>query len=85
MRHTDKTSGDDFRTVSSEIGDLLSIVPNSVNILALTATATTESYYTVSEYLSMDNPVLVSTVCHQTVTTVVTMCFQKLTYTHVHV
>ena len=58
--HCVKTWGDDFRTAFSEIGNLRSIVPNSVNILALTATATRETYYTVSERLSMDNPALVS-------------------------
>lgn len=58
--HCVKTWGDEFRTAFSEIGNLRSIIPNTVNVLALTATATTETYYTVSERLSMDNPVLVS-------------------------
>ena len=42
--HCVKTWGDDFRTAFSEIGTLCSIIPNSVNILALTATATMETY-----------------------------------------
>lgn len=58
--HCVKTWGDEFRTAFSEIGNVRSIIPNTVNVLALTATATTETYYTLSERLSMDNPVLVS-------------------------
>ena len=58
--HYVKTWGDEFRTAFSEIGNLRSIIPNTVNVLALTVTATTEMYYTVSERLSMDNRILVS-------------------------
>jgi len=51
--------GDDFRTEFSKIGELRSLIPTSVNIMALTATATTEVLKAVTERLSLDNPVVV--------------------------
>jgi len=44
---------DDFRT---EIGELRSLIPTSVNIMALTATATIEVLKAGTEQLSLDNP-----------------------------
>ena len=58
--HCIKTLGDEFRTVYSEIGNLRSLIPNSVHILAVTATATTETFHVVSKRLSMDHPYLVA-------------------------
>ena len=55
-----KTWGDQFRTVFSEIGNLQSLIPNLVHILAQTATATTETFHVVSKRLSMDDPYLVA-------------------------
>jgi len=45
--------GDDFRKAFSEIGSLRSIIPRSVNILALTAIATKETLDVVTERLSL--------------------------------
>ena len=58
--HCVKTWGDEFRTVYSEIGNLRNLIPNSVHILALTATATTETFHVVSKRLSIDHPYLVA-------------------------
>ena len=44
----------------SKIGNLQSIVPSTVNIMALTATATHETYLSVLSKLAMTDPVLVS-------------------------
>ena len=41
--HCVKTWGDSFRKAFAEIGDLRSIVPSLVNVLALMATATKET------------------------------------------
>ena len=51
--------GDDFRKAFSEIGSLRSIIPRSVNILALTATATKETLDIVTERLSLKNPAVI--------------------------
>ena len=58
--HCVKTWGDEFRTVFSEIGNLRSLIPNAMHILALTATAITETFHVVSKRLSMDDPYLVA-------------------------
>ena len=58
--HCIKTWGDEFRQTFSEIGNLRSVIPTTVNVLALTATATTETFYVVTKRLSMDNPRLVA-------------------------
>jgi bloom syndrome protein len=44
--------GDDFRMAYAHIGDLRSILPSSVNIMALTATATEITFKAVCERLS---------------------------------
>jgi len=51
--------GDDFRTEFAKIGELRSLIPSSVNIVALTATATTEVLKTCTERLSLDNPAVI--------------------------
>ena len=58
--HCVKTWGETFRTAFSKIGTLRSLIPKKVNVLALTATATTETFYTVTKRLSMDNTSLVA-------------------------
>ena len=55
--------GDQFRISFSKIGNLRSIVPSNVNIMALTATATHETYTKCVEQDGNDrltDPVLVS-------------------------
>jgi superfamily II DNA helicase RecQ len=58
--HCVKTWGEKFRTAFGKIGDLRSVIPKDVNILALTATATMETYNIVSQKLCMVNPRLVA-------------------------
>lgn len=58
--HCVKVWGDQFRKTFSMIGDLRSILPTGVKVMALTATATTDTFYTVSQRLSMNNPILVA-------------------------
>ncbi len=55
--HCVKIWGEKFRPTFSEIGDLRSIIPSGINVLALTATATTETYNIISHQLSMMKPV----------------------------
>ena len=52
--HCVKTWGDEFRKTFTQIGDIRSLVPSSVKVLALTATATCETYYVVTGRLSMN-------------------------------
>ena len=58
--HCVKFWGDQFRQTFALIGDLRSLIQSNVKLLALTATATIETYQCVVKRLSMDNPVLVS-------------------------
>lgn len=58
--HCVKLWGSQFRPVFSQIGDLRSIIPTNVNVMALTATATTETFHVVSNKLAMVKPVLIS-------------------------
>ena len=58
--HCVKTWGDQFRTTFAKIGNLRSLIPKEVNILALTATATTETYYVVTQRLAMSDTSLVA-------------------------
>ena len=51
--------GDEFRTVYASLGELRSIIPSSVHIMALTATATHRTFEVVSERLSLCDPVIV--------------------------
>ena len=58
--HCVKKWGDEFRTVFAHIGELRSIIPSGVNILALTAMATSQTLCTVIQRLSMVQPILVA-------------------------
>ena len=58
--HCIKTWGDKFRTSFSKIGELRSLIPTIVNILALIATATLETYHIICEILSMSDPCLIA-------------------------
>ena len=58
--HCVKTWGDEFRLSLAQIGELRSIVPSTVNIIALTATATVPVLKVVTQRLSMLNPILVA-------------------------
>ena len=53
--HCVKSWGDQFRKAFARIGDLCSLIFKNVNVLALTATATTQSLSLVIERLSMHN------------------------------
>jgi len=55
-----KTWGDQFRTTFAQIGDLRSLIPSTVSIMALTATATSETLCVVRCRLSMDKPTLIA-------------------------
>ena len=58
--HCIKTWGDRFRQAFSKLGDLRSIVPSGINIMALTATATLNTFHVIKQKLSLDEPVLLS-------------------------
>ena len=58
--HCVKTWGDQFRTTLAQIGDLQSLIPSTINILALTAMATSETLCVVRCRLSMDKPTLIA-------------------------
>jgi len=58
--------GDEFRTEFSKIGELRSLLPSCVNIMALTATATLEILKLVTECLSLDNPIVIGLSPNQT-------------------
>ena len=45
--------GDDFRTAYASLGELCSIIPGNMNIIALTATATLSTFEIVKERLSL--------------------------------
>ena len=49
------TRGDEFRIMFAEIGSVRSLIPASVKVLALTATATKQTLESVKDRLSMDN------------------------------
>jgi len=51
--------GDDFRVAFSTIGDVRSLIPDNVHIIALTATVTTNSFCIITERLSLKDPVVV--------------------------
>ena len=55
-----KTWWDEFRTSFRKIGELRSIVPSDVDIMALTATCTSVTYDVVTKRLSMQDPVVVA-------------------------
>ena len=58
--HCVKTWGDEFRTAFAHIGELRSLIPSRINILALTATATSRTLNIVTQRLSMVHPTLVA-------------------------
>lgn len=58
--HCIKMWGDQFRRAFSLIGDLRSLLPSDTKVMALTATATKETYDCAVKYLSMKEPVLVA-------------------------
>lgn len=52
--------GDKFRTVFAQIGELRCLIPSNINVMALTATSTIETFQVVSERLALHNPVTVA-------------------------
>ena len=58
--HCVKTWGDEFRTAFSKIGSLRSLIPSNTNVMALTATCTTELFDVVTQRLAMESPTLVA-------------------------
>lgn len=58
--HCIKLWGDEFRKAFSEIGNLRSVIPSGVNVMALTATATSETYHCALKHLGMKSTVLVA-------------------------
>ena len=57
--HCIKVWGAKFRPTFAEIGNLRSIIPSNVKLIALTATATSETYHVVVHQLALVDPVLV--------------------------
>ena len=57
--HCVKHWGEEFRPEFKKIGELRSIVPKTVNIMALTATATVTSRLSIERILGMQKPVVV--------------------------
>ena len=51
--------GDEFRSTFAEIGSVRSLIPKSVKILALTATATKETLESVIARLSLQDPTII--------------------------
>lgn len=50
--------GDKFHLSYAPLGDIRSLLPSDVNIMALTATSTHATFMTVYQRLSMNNPVV---------------------------
>ena len=63
--HFVKTWGGDFRVAFSQIRDWKSILPATVGVYALTATATTETYNVVCKRLVMENVELIALLPNQ--------------------
>jgi len=51
--------GDEFQIAFTQIGDLRSIIPDEVNVLALTGTVTSSIYDSVLKRLSLKDPTVV--------------------------
>ena len=51
--------GETFRRAFFEIGTLRSLIPKSVNVMALTATATNQTISIVTSRLAMDDPMII--------------------------
>lgn len=58
--HCVKSWGEQFRKSFSQLGQLRSLLPTGVRVMALTATSTMETYNIVVQILSLESPVLVS-------------------------
>lgn len=54
------TRGDTFRSTLRRIGEVRSILPAGVNIMALTATASKSLRYIVSKVVGLDNPYIIA-------------------------
>ena len=57
--HCVKSWGEEFRPEFKRIGDLRSVVPKNVNVMALTATATISSRLSIERTLGMKNPTVI--------------------------
>ncbi len=58
--HCVQTWGESFGIASAVIGNLRSIIPSEVNIMALTATVTQKTFKTILERLALRNPKIIS-------------------------
>ena len=58
--HCVKTWGDEFRIAFAHIGELRSLIPSTVSVMALTATATHDTYKAVVHRLSMKNVAVIA-------------------------
>ncbi len=58
--HCVQTWGESFRIAFAEIGNLRSIIPSEVNIMALTATVTQKTFKTILERLALRHPKIIS-------------------------
>ena len=58
--HCIQTWGDQFRITFSQIGDIRSLIPKQVKIIALTATASKDTLCSVIKRLSLKDPVIVA-------------------------
>ena len=63
--HCVKMWGDTFRTAFAQIGNLRSLIPQHVKIMALTATATYETLEVIKERLAMEEPSIISLSPHR--------------------
>ena len=52
--------GDKFHTVFAQIGEVRCLIPSNVNVMALTATTTIETFQVVSQRLALHKPVTVA-------------------------
>ena len=59
--HCVRTWGNEFRAAFSEIGNLRSIIPPRINILALTATLTSDTLVSITERLALKSPTILAT------------------------
>ena len=58
--HCVQTWGDEFRRMFAQVGELRSLFPAGVKVMALTATTTTDTFTIVSRRLSMCDPIIVA-------------------------
>ena len=58
--HCVKVWGDEFRVAFASIGELRSLIPSTVSVMALTATATHDTFDAVVQRLSMRNPAVIA-------------------------